>query len=77
MTRLFSLFQLAKIYFDWQEPFNERGVNMINRTGILILSTCSLLFLGACENNPKTAMGGLVGGGALVDKEPEEKGYEI
>ena len=38
---------------------------MINRPGILVLGACSMLFLGACENNPKTAMGGLIGGGAL------------
>ena len=38
---------------------------MINRPGILVLGACSMLFLSACENNPKTAMGGLIGGGAL------------
>ena len=38
---------------------------MKNHPGIIVLTACSLLFLGACENKPKTAMGGLIGGGAL------------
>ena len=38
---------------------------MLNRPGILVLTACSMLFLGACEGRPKTAMGGLIGGGAL------------
>ena len=38
---------------------------MLNRPGILVLTACSILVLGGCEGRPKTAMGGIVGGGAL------------
>jgi surface antigen len=38
---------------------------MRKKIGIPIVVLCSALALGACENNPKTAMGGIIGGGAL------------
>ena len=38
---------------------------MKNHPGIIVLTACSMLLLGACENKPKTEMGALIGGGAL------------
>ena len=38
---------------------------MRKKIGVPIVVLCSALALGACENNPKTAMGGIIGGGAL------------
>jgi hypothetical protein len=38
---------------------------MRNRPGIIVLTACSMLFLGGCEGRPKTTMGAILGGGSL------------